>query len=88
MVPELEELFSKDQVPHYPYDKSFEQAEKEPCVILHTSGTTGLPKPIVITHGTFSTADAQQQIPSLNGHDTVLATLAKQASKGLYISMP
>lgn len=36
--------------PHYPYDKRFATASDEPLLVLHTSGTTALPKPVVITH--------------------------------------
>ncbi|KAI1147213.1 hypothetical protein F4825DRAFT_471765 [Nemania diffusa] len=38
----------------YPYTKTFSEAKGEPFVILHTSGSTGLPKPIIQTHGTVS----------------------------------
>ena len=48
-IPSLEELFDQDH-PHYPFNKTFEQARSEPLIVLHTSGTTGLPKPIVWTH--------------------------------------
>lgn len=48
-IPSVEELLDISH-PHYPYDKSFEETRKEPLVVLHTSGTTGLPKPIVWTH--------------------------------------
>ncbi|KAK2612530.1 hypothetical protein QQS21_001468 [Conoideocrella luteorostrata] len=36
--------------PHYPYDKQFATAHSEPLLVLHTSGTTALPKPIIISH--------------------------------------
>ena len=48
-IPTVAELLSK-VYPHYPYEKSFEQARTDPLVVLHTSGTTGLPKPIIWTH--------------------------------------
>ncbi|KAK2761693.1 hypothetical protein FQN54_001521 [Arachnomyces sp. PD_36] len=48
-VPELEELLTK-RYPVYPYSKTFEEAKYEPLVVLHTSGTTGTPKPVVWTH--------------------------------------
>ncbi|KAI9874071.1 MAG: hypothetical protein M1830_010225, partial [Pleopsidium flavum] len=48
-IPELEELFDQDH-PHYPFEKTFEQARGEPLVVLHTSGTTGLPKPVIWTN--------------------------------------
>lgn len=43
VIPELDDLLSKEKVPHWPYTKTFEEAELDPYVILHTSGTTGLP---------------------------------------------
>ena len=36
--------------PHYSFGKYFEQAYDGPLLVLHTSGTTALPKPIIITH--------------------------------------
>jgi acyl-coenzyme A synthetase/AMP-(fatty) acid ligase len=48
-IPTVEELLNKSYPP-YAYTKSFEDARKEPLVVLHTSGTTGLPKPIIWTH--------------------------------------
>lgn len=48
-IPSVEELLG-NTYPPYPYEKSFETARKEPLVVLHTSGTTGLPKPIIWTH--------------------------------------
>ncbi|KAI1817951.1 hypothetical protein GGS20DRAFT_424632 [Poronia punctata] len=39
---------------YYPYTKTFSDAKAEPFAVLHTSGSTGLPKPIIQTHGTVS----------------------------------
>ncbi|TGO38906.1 hypothetical protein BHYA_0064g00020 [Botrytis hyacinthi] len=47
--PGVDELLD-NVYPHYPFNKTFEQARKEPLVVLHTSGTTGFPKPIVWNH--------------------------------------
>jgi acyl-coenzyme A synthetase/AMP-(fatty) acid ligase len=44
----LENLFAAEQVSHVPYDKGFEAAEWEPFCVLHTSGSTGLPRPITV----------------------------------------
>lgn len=49
-VKSFEEWFSPDEVPLIPFEKTFEQAEWEPLCVLHTSGSTGLPKPVVATH--------------------------------------
>ena len=45
-VPKVDDLLHKTH-PVYHYTKSFEEARGDPFVALHTSGTTGLPKPIV-----------------------------------------
>lgn len=42
----LHDWFPTEEVPHFSYEKTFEQAEWEPLCVLHTSGSTGLPKPI------------------------------------------
>ena len=48
-VQEVEGLLTEDH-PHFPFDKCFETARHEPLVVLHTSGTTSHPKPILWTH--------------------------------------
>ena len=47
--PSLDDLLSTDY-PHYPFPKSFATARKEPLVVVHTSGTTASPKPIIYSH--------------------------------------
>ncbi|KAF2262722.1 acetyl-CoA synthetase-like protein [Lojkania enalia] len=48
-VPSLDVLLS-ESFPHYPFRKTFEEAKLDPLVVLHTSGTTGLPKPIIYSN--------------------------------------
>ena len=48
-IPSLEDLFSAETQP-YPFTKTFAQHKLEPLVSLHTSGTSGFPKPILWTH--------------------------------------
>ncbi|KAG6362237.1 hypothetical protein INS49_010467 [Diaporthe citri] len=68
IVPELDNLIDlEDKVPHYPYTKTFEEAAHDPYMILHTSGSTGDPKPIVYTHAMISTQDAQELLPDVCG---------------------
>ena len=54
----------------YPFTKTFEEARYEPFAIFQTSGSTGLPKPIVMAHGTIASMDAHQLIPNLGGKVT------------------
>ena len=49
IVQEIEELLAKTY-PHSTFEKTFESAYHEPLVVLHTSGSTSHPKPVVWTH--------------------------------------
>ena len=59
-----------EQVENYPWKGTFNEVRDKPFVILHTSGSTGVPKPVYVTHGTFAGNDAHQMIPSLGGKPT------------------
>jgi acyl-coenzyme A synthetase/AMP-(fatty) acid ligase len=48
-IPSLDELYAAKTEP-YPFTKTYAQHKQEPFVCLHTSGTTGFPKPILWTH--------------------------------------
>ncbi|KAF7906158.1 hypothetical protein EAF00_000437 [Botryotinia globosa] len=48
-IPSIEELLNTTYE-YFPYGKIFGEAKAEPLVALHTSGTTGLPKPVIYTH--------------------------------------
>ncbi|KAJ5992946.1 acetyl-CoA synthetase-like protein [Penicillium sp. IBT 35674x] len=41
----------------YPYEKTYEEVEDEPMCIIHSSGTTGMPKPVPLTNGFWSALD-------------------------------
>ncbi|KAJ5811852.1 hypothetical protein N7474_008153 [Penicillium riverlandense] len=46
----------------YPSPNSFAEACDEPVCIIHSSGTTGMPKPVYLTNGFFGTMDAVTQL--------------------------
>ncbi|GLA90361.1 putative NRPS-like protein biosynthetic cluster [Aspergillus tubingensis] len=48
-VPSMAELLATEY-PVFPYHKTFLEAAHDRLVILHTSGSTGIPKPIIWTH--------------------------------------
>jgi hypothetical protein len=40
-APTLDEFLSEEPVPHYSYDKTFENVSDKPLGFLHTSGSSG-----------------------------------------------
>jgi acyl-CoA synthetase (AMP-forming)/AMP-acid ligase II len=82
-MPELEYLLDETSCPPYPYHKTFEEAKQEPCLIIHTSGSTGLPKPVTWTHGLLATTDAHHLVEPLTGRPTLLGSLADNTHRTL-----
>lgn len=75
--------FPDTDVPHFPYTKSFEQAEFDPLVVLHTSGSTGLPKPIVVKQGAMAVSDGFHNVPQWEGHTIAMRTWAEGCARML-----
>ena len=69
-MPDLGHFTSKKSVKLYPWQRSFDEVKDVPFVILHTSGSTGIPKPVYVSHGVFASNDAHQLIPSFGGRPT------------------
>ncbi|KAK0615462.1 Non-canonical non-ribosomal peptide synthetase FUB8, partial [Lasiodiplodia hormozganensis] len=61
----LDECLAAESKP-YPYEKTFEEAKWDPVVVIHTSGTTGLPKPMTMNFGFFSTTS--EPVPPVPGY--------------------
>ncbi|KAL5589751.1 hypothetical protein FOVSG1_011618 [Fusarium oxysporum f. sp. vasinfectum] len=71
-LPKLDELLPEDEselenVEPFPYTKRWEDAMNDTFCILHTSGSTGLSKPISWTHGLIGTVDAVRMLPPHEG---------------------
>lgn len=47
----------------YPYTKSYAEEENKAVCIIHSSGTTGMPKPVFLTNGFFAVMDGATKIP-------------------------
>lgn len=56
-IPSLDEILETNRVPYFPYTKTYESAQAEPYVVFHSSGSSGLPKPLVIPQGVICTID-------------------------------
>lgn len=85
MIPPLDELLSHEIVEPFPWELSFDEVANEPFVILHTSGSTGLPKPVSIPHGLIATIDAQQELPDIDGRSV---TAREWADRSVYTALP
>ena len=55
------------QDPLFPFRPDFDEAVRQPVVVLHSSGSTRLPKPVVMTHGTFTIMDSDRNFPTMAG---------------------
>jgi long-subunit acyl-CoA synthetase (AMP-forming) len=68
-LPGVDELLDAESTKPFIYDKTFDEAVNDPFCILHTSGTTGVPKPISWSHGLIGTMDAVRLLPPTEGDD-------------------
>ncbi|KAF2206269.1 hypothetical protein CERZMDRAFT_103567 [Cercospora zeae-maydis SCOH1-5] len=68
-VPELNELLHAEGVQPVEWPMTLEQGRFMPLVALHTSGTTGIPKKVVMTHATFTSIDAQKRLTKPLWHE-------------------
>lgn len=85
-IPSLSYFFKDlDQVKHIPFTLTWEDAKDKPFCVLHTSGSTGIPKPVFVTYGTFACNDAHQLIPQLGGNPTLVNYLK---GKRYFLALP
>lgn len=85
LSPERELLADTSEVTHIPYEKEFAEAQWDPFVVLHSSGSSGFPKPIVLRNGNMSTADGMRTISRKYG---TLPWAAEMATRGSRLLTP
>ncbi|KAJ5945718.1 NRPS-like enzyme [Penicillium verhagenii] len=69
-VPGVTEIFDDIcGLDHYPFEKTFEEIEDQVAFMIHSSGTTGMPKPVHLTHGFLGTWDNAPQVPRPEGRE-------------------
>ncbi|KAK4195711.1 hypothetical protein QBC40DRAFT_18157 [Triangularia verruculosa] len=76
--------FPEDTIEPYPYNKTFEEAEWEPLLVLHTSGSTGFPKPIVCRHGMLAIGDKMHELGEWEGRRMWIEEMALRANRILH----
>ncbi|KAG8166123.1 hypothetical protein KVR01_004675 [Diaporthe batatas] len=57
----------RPDTPNFVWDKEYEAVKWDPVLILHSSGSTGAPKPIVMNHATFAVGDHDRNLPKVPG---------------------
>lgn len=65
-IESLEEMIRPD-TPHFAWDKEYDAVKWDPILILHSSGSTGAPKPIVMNHATYAVGDHDRTLPTVPG---------------------
>ncbi|KAK4464967.1 hypothetical protein QBC42DRAFT_262241, partial [Cladorrhinum samala] len=79
----VDQWFPQETVEPYPYNKTFEEAEWEPLVVLHTSGSTGFPKPIVCVHGMLAIGDKYHDLEPWEGRTIWCEEVARRTTRCL-----
>lgn len=80
-IPDLDYFLKVDEdhaTQPYPFQKSFDEARHQPCLIMHTSGSTGIPKCIILRHGWFAVIDAYRRLPEFGASSSDLSILQDQ----------
>ncbi|KAI0400140.1 hypothetical protein F4802DRAFT_508155 [Xylaria palmicola] len=80
----IETWFPEEDVEPFPYEKTFEEAEWEPLCVLHTSGSTGIPKPIVVRHGMMAISDKYRGMPKWEGRKMFLRAFDEDSKRNFF----
>lgn len=82
LIPTYAEILSFHEASRwYPFTHSYEELSTKPALIFHTSGSTGLPKPITIVHGYLATYDNIQVLPVPDGRVQANWTVVKPGQR-------
>ncbi|KAJ5109493.1 NRPS-like enzyme [Penicillium angulare] len=85
-MPGVGEVFQSEKVPLFSHDVQFHDVEDLPAIIIHSSGTTGFPKPVNVTHGYLATIDNMQTLPVPVGRQISLNCLHHRGEVRLFYS--
>lgn len=88
--PTMDEILDDDagEPTQYPFTKTWDEIKRKPLCVLHTSGSTGMPKPIYISHEYTASGAEIQYIPEIDGHMTLLAEYIRVPGRRIYVTFP
>ncbi|RBR03142.1 hypothetical protein FVER53590_00238 [Fusarium verticillioides] len=86
MIESIDHLLSATPTP-FPYSRTIEQARWDPLVVLHTSGSTGVPKPVFLKQGILYALEDCLALPKFHGSPYPFNEWAERASK-IFVGMP
>ena len=78
-IEELDSLLNADSSPRFQWDEKWENIADTPFLILHTSGSSGVPKPIRVTHRLMSTIDCHQLLSDVSGRQVMARAWADES---------
>jgi acyl-coenzyme A synthetase/AMP-(fatty) acid ligase len=67
-LPSLNQLLQVESVKEYPFEKTFAESRNDPVFVLHTSGSTGIPKPLTFTNEFVARVIAATSLPAPEGY--------------------
>ncbi|KAF9770435.1 hypothetical protein IL306_012028 [Fusarium sp. DS 682] len=71
----------------FPYNRSLDQARWDPLVVLHTSGSTGVPKPVFLRQGIFHAFEDLLRLPKFHGSQYAFNDWKERSNK-MFLGMP
>ncbi|KAG9508149.1 putative NRPS-like protein biosynthetic cluster [Fusarium musae] len=86
MIESIDTLLNVTPKP-FPYSRTVEQARWDPLVVLHTSGSTGVPKPVFLKQGILYALEDYLTLPNFHGSPYTFNEWAERASK-IFMGMP
>ncbi|TDZ54904.1 Non-canonical non-ribosomal peptide synthetase FUB8 [Colletotrichum trifolii] len=86
VIDSLDACLDDEPVPHVAFDYTSAEARWAPFAVLHTSGSTGLPKPVTVRHGVFGSSDLFHNLPRLQGSHIFLREYSE--SKRSFLPLP
>jgi acyl-CoA synthetase (AMP-forming)/AMP-acid ligase II len=64
----------------FPFTKTYEEGRFDPLAVMHTSGSTGIPKPVVLKQGSLAICDEFRSLPPFQGGELFLNHFQKNST--------